>query len=87
MVTPGIVEVGARVRAAIGTEWLPAVLEIDAVVVYAEAYGGDACQVGLQFAPLSAGESQRVEKLIDILLGLAPRMGVVLEDDDEVDDT
>lgn len=76
-------KVGEILLARFGVEGLPDLVEVQGPVVNVIPQADGTFRVGAQFSPLPESHVRRIEHLIELLLGLGPRQGIIVEEDDD----
>lgn len=75
-------KLGDLLHAKFGVEGLPGLLDLQGPVVNVTALPDGFFRVGVKFDPLPEASLNRVMSLLEVLLGLAPRQGMIVEDDE-----
>ncbi len=74
---------GDLLQAKFGVEGLPGLIDVQGPVVNVAPLPDGQFRVGVKFDPLPEANLKRVTQLLEVLLGLAPRQGVIVDDDDD----
>lgn len=77
---------GTKVEAVMGFEDQPGLARFSGTVVHVQELGPGQFRTGVRFEAMTEDRQRHLDALIDILLGLGPRQGVVVEEDDDADD-
>jgi len=77
---------GDILQAKFGVEGLPALLDLQGPVVNITPLPDGFFRVGAKFDPLPEASLTRVMHLLEVLMGLAPRQGVIVEEDEDDDE-
>lgn len=80
---PRPVELGSQLKVQFGIDDHRGLVAVQGEVKRVSPLDDGRYLVGLQFEPPSEEHRQRVEKLLSVLLGLGPRQGMILDDDEE----
>jgi hypothetical protein len=75
-------KIGELLQAKFGVEGLPGLLDLQGPVMNVTPLPDGHFRVGVKFDALPEATLSRVMHLLDVLLGLAPRNGVIIEDDE-----
>ncbi len=80
---PRPVELGSELTVQFGFESHDDLISVSGPVLHVDLKEDGRFLVGMRFVPPPNERKERVEHLINVLLGLGPRQAMVLEDDDE----
>ncbi len=75
-------KLGELLQAKFGVKGLPRLLDLQGPVVNVTELPDGHFRVGVKFDPLPEASLSRVMNLLEVLMGLGPRQGVIVEDDD-----
>lgn len=79
-------KLGEVLQAKFGIEGLPGLIDVQGPVMNVTPLADGSFRVGVRFDPLPEANLKRVMNLLEVLLGLGTRQGVIVEEDGDDDD-